>query len=278
MIATSKFIDRETAEKIISDYNNNLTIRSISKKYNLKYNRVNKILVVNNVVKRTVSENNKLEDYKKNCKLHFLEKNPSISTELKKLYCEGKSLELLGEYYNVSHVTIKNWLIKLGANLRTIKESNSLATTKDRKVSNMREKYGVDNPMQLLDIHIKAMKSGYRLKPINIEGRQFEVQGYEPQALKYLVKEGVLVDTIKTGKDVPIISYTYKNKSRKYFPDFYISENKTIYEVKSLWTYSQQKNKNKLKAKATAQLGYRHITLIFDNEGSSLLKTIITTK
>jgi len=277
VIQISKYIDTKTAEKIIRDYNNHLTIRSISKKYNIKYNRVNKILIDNNIVKRSVSENNKLSDYKKNCKSHFLDKNLEVCEKLKFLYKEGTPLKELGELFNVSHVTIKNWLIKLGVELRTIKESNGLVSTKKRKLDSMRNKYGVDNPMQLLDVHLKAQKSGYKLKTVYIADRLFTVQGYEPQAIEYLVSKGILVDKIKTGLDVPVIPYVYKNKNKKYFPDFFISENNIIYEVKSLYTYTINKKINKLKAEATAAAGYKHITLIFDNNGKDLVNSIITT-
>jgi hypothetical protein len=277
-VATTKYVDKITAENIINDYNKNqLTIRTISAKYNIQYSRVNKILIKNNITKRSVSENNRLADYKKGCKPHFLDDNLKICIELKALYNRGLSLIELGKHFNVSHVTIKNWLIRLGVELRTIKESNSLFSTKEKRKEKMREKYGVDNPMQLIDNHLKAMKSGYRFRIVNIGGCQFTVQGFEPQAIEFLFKTGVDVNNIKTGINVPTIAYNYKGKNKKYFPDFYIKENNTIYEIKSVWTYSQQKSKNIAKAEATAAAGYKHITLIFDNNGKDLVNTIITT-
>jgi predicted DNA-binding protein YlxM (UPF0122 family) len=275
-VKETRSIESTLAQKIIEDYNNELTIRSISKKYNVMYNRVNRVLVINNIKKRTTSDNNKLADYKKSCKLHFLDDKPKTCSELKALYSNGLSLIELGKHFNVSHVTIKNWLIRLGVELRTIKESNSLLSTKVRRADNMREKYGVDNPMQLIDIHLKAMKSGYRLKHVKVNGRLFTVQGFEPQALEYLVGEGINVNNISVGIDVPTISYMYKGGNKKYFPDFFHEESNVVYEVKSAWTYSQQKSKNIAKAKATAAIGYKHITLIFDNKGVNLVDTIVT--
>lgn len=275
-VITTKYIDLKTAEKIITDYNNKLTIRTISLKYNIQYNRVNKILIKNNIPKRSASENNRLDDYKKECKPHLLDDNTKICNKLKELYSSGLSCIELGKYFNVSNVTIKNWLIRLGVELRTLKETNSLLYTKRKRTDSMRKKYGVDNPMQLIDIHIKAMKSGYRLKTVDIAGRRFDVQGYEPQALQYLVEQGIDVASIYVGGDVPTISYNHRGKEKKYFPDFFIKENNVIYEIKSKWTYSQQKSKNLAKAKATAAAGYKHITLIFDNKGKNIIDSIIT--
>lgn len=41
-------------------------------------------------------------------------------------------------------------------------------------------------------------------------------------------------------------------------------------------TLAQKKSKNIAKAKATAAIGYKHITLIFDNKGVNLVDTIVT--
>jgi len=62
------------------------------------------------------------------------------------------------------------------------------------------------------------------------------LQGYEPLALSLLVEQGVLVENIYCGVDVPRVSYFYANKIRKYYPDFYICDRNLIVEVKSKWT------------------------------------------
>jgi hypothetical protein len=266
----------DLAKKIIEDYNNSLTMVTISKKYNIYYGRINKVLITNNINKRSISDNNKLADYKKSRESHFLDDKPALCNELKKLYAVGMSLTAIGIHFNVSHVTIKNWLIKLGVRLRTIAESNSSNLSKENKKITMRRKYGVENPMQLINVHHKAMKSGFRYKDVIIEGKKFTVQGYEPQALKYLINSGINVNSICVGVNVPTISYKFDGKYKKYFPDFFHNETNTVYEIKSVWTYSQQQRKNIAKAKATAKQGYKHITLIFDNKGINLVNTLVT--
>jgi transposase-like protein len=271
-------VNVKLAKKIIDDYHSGLTMRSISKKHNILYNRVIGVLKTNNVEKRRASDNNRLIDYKKSCKPHFLDGEPEVYDELKRLYSEGYSLTDIGNHFNVSHATARNWLMKLGVKLRSLAESNNMDKLKDKKKSAMQNKYGVDNPMQLIDVHHKAMKSGYRLRDVVIKGRTFSVQGFEPQALEHLVKEGMDVNSISVGVNVPTISYRFKGKDKKYFPDFYHKDSNTIYEVKSVYTYKANKYMNQKKAQATADAGYNHITLIFENKGICPIDTIVTQK
>lgn len=77
-----------------------------------------------------------------------------------------------------------------------------------------------------------------KYKKFSIQGKTFSLMGFEPQAMKYLVKikEINISDIIvaSSGK-VPTIYYRYKGKKRHH-PDFYLPRYNMILEVKSLAT------------------------------------------
>ena len=52
------------------------------------------------------------------------------------------------------------------------------------------------------------------------------------------------------------ILYEYNGNTHRYFPDIYIKSINTIIEVKSVWTYEQQKERNLMKEKACLKQGY----------------------
>jgi hypothetical protein len=78
---------------------------------------------------------------------------------------------------------------------------------------------------------------GSRVKEIEIQGRVFRVQGYEPLSLPKLVKL-YSSNNIVTGSqpDRFRIDYYFNVKRHSYYPDFYIPNRRRIIEVKSLFT------------------------------------------
>jgi len=119
-----------------------------------------------------------------------------------------------------------------------------------RRDKTMMDKYGgvgCASP----EIFSKNLKSQYRSKDYILpSGKIIKLQGYEPQMMDILFKEGYKEEDIITGaENIPTFTYITKDgKTHRYYPDIYIiSENKII-EVKSEWTYEKDLEINKLDA------------------------------
>lgn len=97
-------------------------------------------------------------------------------------------------------------------------------------------------------------------------GKIVKVQGYEPQALDNLLKEydetDIVIGIKEINNHINKIEYKYKNKIRRYYPDFYIKSTNTIIEVKSPWTFKIHKERNLLKEPACLDNNYNFKFLI----------------
>jgi hypothetical protein len=129
------------------------------------------------------------------------------------------------------------------------------------------EKFGVNNPMQVPHILEKQQRSSLRSKLfVYPSGKITRLQGYEPQVVSELLKQGILEEEILTSQSkVPVIWYELKGRKRRYFPDFYIPHLNLILEVKSTWTlygYSEYWEMNKAKRQACKDAGYNFNFLI----------------
>lgn len=138
----------------------------------------------------------------------------------------------------------------------------ALTSSEKKEVSDRREatclkKYGVRNVSQNEAIHYSKLKSARTKSYTFPSGRIATVQGYEPQVLDSLLKAGIKEQDIKLGRrDIPVISYEYEGKTRQYFPDIYIASHNWIIEVKSLFTFQLERDKNMAKRVATKADGY----------------------
>lgn len=131
------------------------------------------------------------------------------------------------------------------------------------------QRYGVIHISQNPAIAGKQMKHSYNLKAYTFPcGNIAFVQGYEPFLLNTLVREGCTYQNISTKRtEVPEIWY-YKNQRRcRYYCDVYIAKTNTIYEVKSLWTYSNAIDDINLKKQACLDAGYNFELYVFDAKG-----------
>ena len=114
------------------------------------------------------------------------------------------------------------------------------------------EKYGVESPMQDKDIHEKQQISAYKLKNYK---NLFYRGSYELDFLENFYGK------IKVEKSNSI-PYLYKNKNKRYHPDFFIKDYNLIVEIKSLYTYNYDIDKNEAKRKASLERGYDFIFII----------------
>jgi len=129
-------------------------------------------------------------------------------------------------------------------------------------------KYGC-HPSQTPEVMDKIIKSSKSYKKYKMpSGEIRNTQGYEPFALDILLQK-YNEEQIKTERnDMPNITYTFNNKSKRYFPDIYIPDMNLIIEVKSEWIYNKQLELNKAKEKYTKECGYNYEVWIFDSKGN----------
>jgi hypothetical protein len=95
-----------------------------------------------------------------------------------------------------------------------------------------------------------------------------KVQGYEPFALKILVKIYEEEQTKTDRKDVPRVQYEVDGKKKYHFPDIFIPHENKIIEVKSTWTLKCKTDNIKLKKKACEEQGFLYEIWCFDGKGN----------
>ena len=126
---------------------------------------------------------------------------------------------------------------------------------------------------------------GMKMKVVKIKGRTMALRGYEPQALKLLIKEGYDVRDIRIDSEnkTPRIHYNFKDGRHIYRPDFYLKKEKLIVEVKSKATLGLEPypfrnglsasdlfNKTKAKARRCMVKGYAFRLIVLDKDGREL--------
>jgi hypothetical protein len=133
----------------------------------------------------------------------------------------------------------------------------------------MLERYGVEHALQDSKISEKASKNSYKIKSFTFSsGETVLCQGYEPFALKMLDDYGYkFEDIIVNRSEVPEIWYEYNCKKHRYFCDIYIPNENRIIEVKSIWTYIKNEDKNIEKKKICEEKGYIFELYIFTPNG-----------
>ena len=124
------------------------------------------------------------------------------------------------------------------------------------KITNL-FRYGVEYNMQNEDIYTKAQINGHKAKRHHTN--LFYRGTYEKDFLDYCFDNNIKVEKGKR------FSYTFENKNRYYFSDYFISEKNLIVEIKSSYYYSKYLQMNKSKQKSALDLGYNFIFIVDKN-------------
>lgn len=136
----------------------------------------------------------------------------------------------------------------------------------------MMELYGEEHPMKVPEIFAKAQLSSYSLKNFTFpSGKVIQIQGYEHFAIRDLLFGGIDEEDIVTGaENVPHIEYTFQT-TRKYYPDIYIPSRNLLIEIKSLYTFEHEYDKNM--AKFWTACKYHNFELwIYSSKGEILVQ------
>lgn len=261
-------------EEIIKMYvDKQLTIQTIHKMIGCSYGSIKNFLKRNNIKVRNAKESRNTEDGKpKGTNKKLI--NPKDLENAVMMYKNGEVLEKIGQKYNITPRGLQIKFKKLGIAMRTSSESANLPTTKERKKKTYMERYGVENPMQNPEINELSNINRYKFKTFNIYGRRFShLQGFEPQGITYLIEHmGIDVNNIQSGRKVPKIRYKFQQKNKMYFPDIFVQDKNLLVEVKCEYTYNNMIELNATKRKASINAGYDHLTIIFNNSGTEIIK------
>jgi len=144
----------------------------------------------------------------------------------------------------------------------------------------MLERYGVEHGLQNVEIFEMAMRNQvqvrYKYKDMTMpSGKIIKYQGYEGFVIQYLLDAGITEDDLALERiGVPTITYEYDGKSRRYYPDIYIKSKNMLIEVKSTWTYDREIEKNIAKHKASKDVGYYHIIIVWSASKNCILEVI----
>ena len=136
------------------------------------------------------------------------------------------------------------------------------------------ENYGTRYPMQNAEYSERVSKSAYKLKAYTIpSGKIMMIQGFENFALDDLLKiENIDENDIMNDRTkVPEIWYSdEKNERRRHYVDFYIPSQNRCIEVKSSWTFENNKDKVLAKQKAAIEMGMKYEIWIYDGYGKRI--------
>lgn len=132
-------------------------------------------------------------------------------------------------------------------------------------------KYGETHYMKVADLFDKHCKKSFKIKRIILpSGKIVNVQGYEPFAIKWFLENGyVEEDLIISNKEIENhigkINYNKPNadKESRYYPDIFIKRDNLVIEVKSEYTYRQNREINDLKRDAVLKTGIGFKFMIF---------------
>lgn len=128
---------------------------------------------------------------------------------------------------------------------------------KAKKDATCERLYGNSVIMHVPELFEKKTANAFARKPFTMpSGKIIHYQGYEDVALCELLKTFSEEDIINDIKEMPKIMYEIHGKSCRYYADIYLPSQNKIIEVKSLYTYQFQQEKNNCKRNAAIQQGF----------------------
>ncbi len=144
------------------------------------------------------------------------------------------------------------------------------SSIRERSKATIIKRFGVENAMQVPEVLAKHSRKRYRRKLLEIGGVEFSLQGYEPQAVEYMMAH-YGVDPIRLKGSVPSIPYTDGGKLRRYIPDFVVGD--LLIEVKSTYTAgidgsAMLRDQMEAKLSGACVAGYNTLLLVMNKDGS----------
>lgn len=128
----------------------------------------------------------------------------------------------------------------------------------------------------------RKAKAGFRVKEFERDGVKFRVQGWEYQAICWILEHKPTIRAAdiltESSSKVPVIRYKFGRRFKNYYPDIFIPRLNIIVEVKSNYTLGLTGTKrsakmwrqNQAKAKATIAAGFRYRLLVMREDGTRI--------
>ena len=166
-----------------------------------------------------------------------VQKVPSVRKKFKAAMIEKYGVEYTGQSKQLSRKTRRTVRERYG-----VEHTFSSDVVRQKSKQTMLDRYGVEHSLQHRPSLEKQQKSGFQIRKFTIKGKKFEVRGYEPQAIKFLVNQLKVnpKDILTTSAEgVPSIPWTDSAGVRHlYHPDIYakVKGKWWIIEVKSEYT------------------------------------------
>jgi hypothetical protein len=148
---------------------------------------------------------------------------------------------------------------------------------KEKRKQTYINRYKSEHPMQNADVAENASKKAYKLKEYIMPSGEIRfLQGYENLGMDIILKMYQENDIITSRKEVPEIWWTFEGDEtlHRHYVDFYIPSIQKCIEVKSTWTYDQNKDKVLAKQASAKKDGFGYEIWIF-NEKETLVKKIV---
>lgn len=125
---------------------------------------------------------------------------------------------------------------------------------------------------------VRTRNLRYKTKTVTIKGRTIQCQGYEPQAIEWILGNvkgvGIKDFCFDNEGGVPTVRYKLGRRMRTYFPDMFIAKKNLVVEVKSTYTLGLTTGKgwrkNQVKAQTVMAEGYKFIVLLMDGKGTRI--------
>ena len=123
------------------------------------------------------------------------------------------------------------------------------------------DKYGEEWVSKVDEINKKQQSGGYSWYDFEFpSGKVYRVQGYEPIVLTQLLttyeENDIIVGVQNIIDEIGFFKYSLENKEHRYYPDIYLRSENLVIEVKSVYTFNKEKNKNLLKRAAVLSKNY----------------------
>jgi hypothetical protein len=237
---------------------------------------------INNLAKYGVESTNSLPEVKERKRRSFVEKYgvdhqlhiPEVAASVSKKNSDNAverlakaketNLEKYGCENPSSNEEVKQRRTDTMIERFGVENASQNAEIHQKKIETCLKNYGVRYPQQNPEIFKKQQQGRFSLEEYDLpSGKTISIQGYEPQALDLLFKEGYKEEDFEFD-NIPIIDFGFKGTPRKYYPDFYVPKEKLLIEVKSTWTFNQNKEKNLEKERACISQGYKFRFIILD--------------
>lgn len=177
-----------------------------------------------------------------------------------------KSLQKYGVEYPCQSKEIKEKIQNTVLKKYGVTSVRSLPHVQEKQKQTMIKKYGVENASHSPELFSKNRKSRFSKKKFIFKsGRIDYVQGYEPLCLNELLKTIHEDDIVTDPLLVPSIIYEkFNGVKASYYPDIYIKSLHKIIEVKSVYTFEREEERNERKLISVALEGYNCELWVYD--------------